>query len=61
VKTLLNIPDTYKVDSVIALGFPAEAPVTEDLMDSVEYWKDEEGCLHVPKRKLEDVIHFNEF
>lgn len=61
VKTSLNIPDTHKVDSVIALGFPAEAPVSEDLMDSVEYWKDAEGCLHVPKRKLEDVIHFNEF
>jgi nitroreductase len=61
VKTLLNVPADYKIDSVIALGYPAEAPVTEDLMDSVEYWKDEEGCLHVPKRRLEDVIHFNGF
>ena len=61
VKTLLNVPANYKVDSVIALGYPAEAPVIEDLKDSVEYWKDEEGRLHVPKRKLEDVIHFNEF
>jgi nitroreductase len=61
VKTLLNVPAVYKVDSVIALGYPAEAPVTEELKDSVEYWKDGEGCLHIPKRKLEDVIHFNEF
>jgi nitroreductase len=61
VSTGLNVPSEYKVDSVIAFGYPAETPVTEDLMDSVEYWKDEQGCLHVPKRKLSDVIHFNEF
>lgn len=61
VRALLNVPTYYKVDSVIAFGYPAESPVTEDLKDTVEYWKDEEGCLHVPKRKLKDVIHFNEF
>jgi nitroreductase len=61
VSAALNIPSGYKVDSVIALGYPAEAPVIEDLKDSVEYWKDESGCLHVPKRKLADVIHFNSF
>lgn len=61
VRILLNIPASYKVDSVLALGYPAESPVTEDLKDSVEYWKDEKGCLHVPKRKLADVIHFNGF
>jgi len=61
VKTVLNIPASYKVDSVIAFGYPAETPVIEDLEDSVEYWKDEHGYLHVPKRKLADVIRFNEF
>lgn len=61
VKTVLNIPASYKVDSVLALGYPAETPVTEDFEDSVEYWKDEQGYLHVPKRKLADVIRFNEF
>ena len=61
VRILLNIPASYKADSVLALGYPAESPVTEDLVESVEYWKDEKGCLHVPKRKLADVIHFNEF
>jgi nitroreductase len=60
-KTSLNVPSSYKIDSVIAFGYPAEAPVIEDLEDSVEYWKDNKGCLHVPKRKLSDVIHFNEF
>lgn len=59
--SLLGIPESYRVDSVIALGYPAEAPVVEDLTDSVEYWKDESGILHVPKRTLENVIHFNGF
>lgn len=59
--SLLDVPKGYHVDSVIALGYPAESPVIEDLEDSVAYWKDENGCLHVPKRKLADVIHFNEF
>ena len=61
VKELLNVPDSHIVDSVVALGYPAETPVIEDTEDSIKYWKDEQGCLHVPKRKLEDVIRFNEF
>jgi len=59
--SLLDVPASYQIDSVIAFGYPAESPVIEDLKDSVAYWKDENGCLHVPKRKLADVIHFNEF
>jgi nitroreductase len=61
VQELLGVPDSHKVDSVLALGYPAETPVAEDLEDSIKYWKDDQGCLHVPKRKLEDVIRFNEF
>lgn len=61
VKESLGVPDSHQVDSVIALGYPAETPVIEDMEDSIKYWQDEQGCLHVPKRKLEDVIHFNKF
>jgi nitroreductase len=61
VRELLMVPEHYKVDSVLALGYPAEAPMIAELKDSVKYWKDSEGCLHIPKRKLEDVIHFNKF
>jgi len=58
---ILSIPDKYKVDSILALGYPAEQPVIEEMKDSVKYWKDKDGQLHVPKRKLEDVFHFNKF
>ncbi|MGB9006653.1 MAG: nitroreductase family protein [Candidatus Aminicenantales bacterium] len=61
VSRLLGIPETHRLDSVLALGYPAEAPQADDLTDSVPYWKDADGRLHVPKRKLESVIHLNKF
>ena len=61
IKEILNIPSNYAVDSVVALGYPDEEPVVEEMKDSVKYWKNGNGRLHVPKRKLEDIIHFNNF
>lgn len=57
----LSVPESHIIDSVIALGYPDESPRVEDMTDSVKYWKDKSGQFHVPKRKLEDVIHFNTF
>jgi len=61
VSRLLGIPETHRLDSVLALGYPAESPQVEDLTDSGQYWKDADGRLHVPKRKLETVVHLNRF
>ena len=61
VREMLKIAMNYKIDSVLALGYPDEKPIAEDMKDSLKYWKDKEGCLHVPKRILEDIIHFNIF
>jgi len=58
---LLKVPVNCRVDSVLALGYPAEQPVIEDFQDSPKYWKDDEGVLHVPKRSLAGVLHFNKF
>ncbi|NOZ60638.1 MAG: nitroreductase [Calditrichaeota bacterium] len=58
---VLRIPKNFKIDSVLALGYPDESPEVEDAVDSIRYWKDERGVLHVPKRKLDEVIHFNEY
>jgi nitroreductase len=58
---ILKVPDQYRIDSVLALGYPAEAPVSEDYEDSCRYWKDAEETLHVPKRKRTDVLHVNGF
>ena len=60
-RQIFEVPPKYQINSVIALGYPDEAPVVDDMTDSIKYWKDEHGVLHVPKRKLSDVIHFNRF
>lgn len=59
IRQILDIPEHLDIDSVLALGYAAESPAAEVLTDSIKYWKDADGVLHVPKRKLEDVIHYN--
>jgi nitroreductase len=61
IQDLCNIPITYAVDSVIALGYKAETSVVEDMKDSVKYWRDQHDVMHVPKRKLDDILHINGF
>ena len=60
IRKVLNIPSRYIIDTVIALGYPAECPEAEEESGSIRYYKDEKGVLHVPKRKLEDIILENE-
>lgn len=61
VRNIFDIPLNYEIDSVLALGYPDESPVIEDAENSIKYRKDKNGTLHVPKRKLNDIIHFNRF
>lgn len=58
-RKVLNIPDQYYLHSVIALGYPAERSVAEDENGSIKYYKDENGVIHVPKRKFEDIVFYN--
>lgn len=56
-RKILHILHFLAIDSVIALGYSAESPVMEEMTDSIKYWKDESGTLHVPKRKLKTIFH----
>src|SRR5450830_1764566 len=60
---ILKIPESYSIDCVLALGYPLEDPTFEDIVKdgSIIYHKDSEGRLHIPKRKLEDIIHIEKF
>ncbi len=60
-RKIFSVPENYRIDSVLALGYPAEESVIEGYAGSVKYWKDEKGRFHVPKRALEDIIHHNTF
>ena len=61
IRMSLHIPDNCLVNAVVALGYPNEQPVVEEMKESVKYWKTEDGVLHIPKRKLEDVYHKNSY
>ena len=58
---VLNIPDDYEIALVLALGYPDESPVEEPFNGSTEYWKDDYGVLHVPKKSSEKILHRNAF
>jgi len=59
ITSLLKVPSHMMVDSVISLGFKDESPKIEKFKDSHQYWKDEKQTLHVPKRALKDIFHYN--
>ena len=56
IRSIFKIPDRYIINTVIALGYIGENPIAEDETGSIRYYKDKDGVLHVPKRKLEDII-----
>ena len=56
IRELLEIPDNFKITHVISLGYPDEESIVEPFKDSFNYWKDENGNMHVPKRALNDII-----
>jgi len=59
---LIGLPDSLEIDSVIALGTPAEAPVVEKMSgDEIKYWRDEKELHHVPKRAFDQVCFLGKF
>jgi nitroreductase len=57
---ILKIPDDLKILLVVALGYPAEEPISEKMKKGDQkYWLDKQGVLHVPKREFEDIVHWN--
>jgi nitroreductase len=57
-KQNLSIEEYLDILLVIALGVPSETVLLETSRseDDIEYWRDESGVHHVPKRPLVDLI-----
>jgi len=59
---ILGIPETRLLDSVLALGYPGQTSIVEELTaDRKKYWQDADLTFHIPKRKLADILRFNRF
>ncbi|MBU4332637.1 nitroreductase family protein [Patescibacteria group bacterium] len=58
---ILDIPESYTVELVIALGYPKQKSVAEESKGELKYWLDEKNVLHVPKRRLKDILHEEKF
>ena len=56
IRVLLEVPEFYEITHVISLGYPDEESVMEPYEDSFNYWKDDNGVMHVPKRNVDDII-----
>ena len=58
VHRLLRLEDRFKVLLVVALGYPAETVVLEEIgaQDDFRYWRDDQQVHHVPKLRLADLL-----
>ncbi|RLF39414.1 MAG: nitroreductase [Thermoplasmata archaeon] len=61
IRDILNIPGEYQIDSMISLGYKGEEVILEEDSNRVEYWRDENDVLHVPKKPLEEILIINRF
>ena len=54
----IELPSEYKVVYVLALGYPKEEIVIEDIPEdgNIKYYRDENEVHHVPKKRLEDIL-----
>ncbi len=58
-RKILKIPERINVELVVALGYANEKSIAEEMEKSIKYYRDKDGVLRVPKRKLEDIMHKN--
>ncbi|MDD4223058.1 MAG: nitroreductase family protein [Candidatus Cloacimonetes bacterium] len=58
VHRIFSLPEELEIVLAIALGVPAEKIVLNEIgrQGGIEYWRDEAGIHHVPKRKLDELI-----
>ena len=56
IKELLSLPAHLDITYVLAVGYPDQSGEYFDSSDSIKYYFDEKGNVHVPKRPLDEVI-----
>lgn len=58
VHDIVGFPDNIKVLQVMAVGYPGETVVIDEMRpgDGTDYYRDADDAHHVPKRRLEEVL-----
>ena len=56
IKSVLKSPDGLDITYLLGVGYGDQEGDTFDLTDSVKYEFDENGNVHVPKRRMEDIL-----
>ncbi len=56
IKKVLALPDTLEVMYILSIGYPAQESVAFTSDESVKYYEDENGVIHVPKRSPEKIV-----
>ena len=57
---ILGIDPSWRIAAVLALGYPAQESVAEDMVQDHKYYLDEENVLHVPKRTQKQIIVYSD-
>lgn len=58
-RDVLELPEYYEIRYVVALGYPVEEVVIDDMApaaDDIKYYRTPDGVHHVPKRPLGDLL-----
>ncbi len=58
---LLRLPQFLEIDSIIALGYPAQKPKVVKFKGSVKYYLDKNQNLCVPKRSSKEIVFIDEY
>jgi nitroreductase len=64
IKGLLIIPEHLELYGLIALGYPDEEPLLEEIKkgdETLPHREEKANRLHIPKRRLEDIFHINTY
>ena len=58
---VLSVPKNVSVEYLVALGYPDEKSKTLTMKKSHKYYKDKQGRMHIPKRRLSWILHHNKY
>lgn len=56
IRDIFEIPEKYEIKQVISIGYPDEESKIEPYEGDFNYWKDDAGIMHVPKKSVDQSI-----